>query len=190
LKFPGGTSRIAVMIVLNLGRAAAICMSARKIALSLGWLALALLPGVLRAAPELSLPDLHGVIHHLSDYRGKWVLVNYWATWCPPCLQEMPELEIFYATHKDKDAVVLGVNTETISTEALGRFVDEQSLTYPILRGDEGGQSPFGPIVGLPTSVLVGPQGKAVARQEGPVTAQAIEAFIARHADQTPNSPP
>ncbi len=175
------------MISESLERPAAIPLPAWSKALAL---AVALLPGLLRAGPQISLPDIDGAMHRLSDYRGKWVLVNYWATWCPPCLEELPELEIFHATHQDKDAVVLGVDTEDISIEALRRFVDEQSLTYPILRGDAAGRTPFGLVQGMPTSFLIDPQGNPVARQEGPVTARAIEDFIASHGDQARKTRP
>ena len=61
---------------------------------------------------EYSLPDLDGKMHSLADYRGKWVIVNYWATWCPPCQEEIPDLVNFHDSHKDDDAVVLGINLE------------------------------------------------------------------------------
>ncbi|MEW8429404.1 MAG: TlpA family protein disulfide reductase, partial [gamma proteobacterium symbiont of Ctena orbiculata] len=61
---------------------------------------------------DFELPGLDGKRYRLSDYRGKWVLVNYWATWCPSCREELPELEVFHNNHKDTDAVVLGVAME------------------------------------------------------------------------------
>ncbi|HIE55080.1 MAG TPA: TlpA family protein disulfide reductase, partial [Chromatiaceae bacterium] len=122
--------------------------------------------------------DLEGKVHNLSDYRGKWVLVNYWATWCPPCLEELPDLEVFYHNHKDRDAVVLGVNMEDIDREKLKAFVEEQFLSYPILMVGSRPQFPLGTVPGLPTSFLVSPEGKVVARQLGPVDRERIEAFI------------
>ena len=74
---------------------------------------------------DFELAGLEGKRHKLSDYRGKWVVVNYWATWCPPCLEEMPELEMFHNNHKDKDAIVLGVNLEKIDAALLRGFVAE-----------------------------------------------------------------
>ncbi len=130
---------------------------------------------------DFSLPGLDGQQHRLSDYRGKWVLVNYWATWCPPCREELPELEVFHS-QSDGKAVVLGVNMESIRRERLKAFVDEQFLSYPILlagprpRKDQR----LGPITGLPTSYLVSPRGEVVARQVGPLTADALRGFIER----------
>jgi len=132
------------------------------------------------AAVNFSLPGLDGVQHKLSDYRGKWVVVNYWATWCPPCREEIPELEKFYKEHKGKDAVVLGVNFEDITREQLRAFVREHHMTYPILQAKPAARTPLGSIPGLPTTYLISPTGKRVARQVGPLTAQALNDFISR----------
>ena len=150
----------------------------------LGWMVSGLLwslsaPG--GEAVDFAAPDLEGKIHRLSDYRGQWVLVNYWATWCPPCLEELPELEVFHHNHKDRDAVVLGVNMEDIGREKLKAFVEEQFLSYPILMVGSRPKSLLGRVPGLPTSFLVSPEGKVVARQLGPVDRESIEAFIANH---------
>lgn len=132
-------------------------------------------------AKDFTLRDLDGKPHALSDYRGQWVLVNYWATWCPPCLEELPELEVFHSG-ADGKAVVLGVNMETISEKRLRDFVEQQFLSYPILVASESPDSSqlVGPVDGLPTSYLVTPAGDVVARQVGPITAKAIGAFIER----------
>ena len=127
---------------------------------------------------DFSYPDLQGKTHHLSDYRGKWVLVNYWATWCPPCLEELPELEIFHNNYKDKLAVVLGVNMEGIKADKLKGFVDDQFISYPILLAGDDVSQLLGKVPGLPTSYLVNPQGEIVARQVGPIDAASIEKFI------------
>lgn len=146
------------------------------------WLLLALLlcQGSVLAADtvDFQYSDLQGKIHKLSDYRGKWVLVNYWATWCPPCLEELPELEIFHNNNKDKRAVVLGINMEEIDLAELQDFVEDQFVSYPILKGGENPGEPLGKVPGLPTSFLVTPRGEVVARQVGTVTAKGLETFI------------
>lgn len=145
--------------------------------------ALSLLGAAAHAAgDDFTLPDLAGQSHSLSDYRGKWVLVNYWATWCPPCLEELPELEVFHS-NAEGTAIVLGVNMEDIGDDELRRFVDDQFLSFPILRADARPNPAqlVGPVDGLPTSYLVAPTGEVVARQVGPITAKAINAFIARY---------
>ena len=145
-------------------------------------LAVVLMVTLGRAAAEpvdFTMQDLEGGEVSLSDFRGKWVLVNYWATWCPPCLEELPELESFFNRHKDDKAVVIGVNMEDISLGTLVAFVEEQFLSYPVLRGTSAMSGVLGPVSGLPTSYLVSPSGEVVAQQMGPVTEAAITTFIA-----------
>ena len=133
----------------------------------------------LQAAPvQLSLLDLNGKIHTLDDYKGKWVVVNYWATWCPPCLDEIPELIEFHDKYKDKDAVVLGINHEAVKLDDLKEFVEQYFISYPVLRGQPGSQTPFGTLRGLPTTYLVSPTGEVVARKTGRVSLQDLEDSI------------
>lgn len=133
---------------------------------------------------DFELPGLDGKTYRLSDFRGKWVLVNYWATWCPPCREELPELEIFYNNHKDDDAVVIGVAMESIKQERLQKFVEKQFLSFPILLSEPSARTELGGIPGLPTSFLIDPSGEVVARQVGPVTAEDVEQFIEKHNEQ------
>ncbi len=136
--------------------------------------------GVALAEPvDFELEDINGVKHRLSDYRGKWVVVNYWATWCPPCLAEIPELVDFHEERQDKDAVVLGIDFEDIGIKKLRQFVEEYFINYPILRSSPGPSGELGEIPGLPTTYLISPEGEIVARQVGGVTAQLISDFIA-----------
>jgi thiol-disulfide isomerase/thioredoxin len=127
--------------------------------------------------------DLEGKTHKLSDYQGRWVLVNYWATWCPPCMEELPELEILHSQHSDK-IVVLGVNFEDATPERLRKFTDDLFLSYPIL---PVGLNPMphelvGEIPGLPSSFLVNPKGEVEVRHVGSLTADMVLDFIAAQA--------
>ncbi len=130
------------------------------------------------AAVDLPLKDLDGKESNLSDYRGKWVVVNYWATWCPPCIEEMPELQAFHDEHADSKAVVLGINTEVMDSELIQAFLDDYFITYPNFTNGPVSHTPMGMVPGLPTTFLVSPEGKAEARQVGPVTREMIENFI------------
>jgi len=132
---------------------------------------------------DFMLPDLEGKPVSLSDYRGKWVIVNYWATWCPPCLDEIPELVSLHEDNSDK-LVVLGVDYEEVNNDYLKEFVESQMMTYPVLRMDPIPVTRLGQITGLPTTYIISPQGERMARQEGPVTQEAIEAYIARKEQQ------
>jgi len=128
--------------------------------------------------------DINGKELRLSDYRGKWVLVNYWATWCMPCVKELPELVAFHNKHKEKTAVVLGLNMESIKPEKLRAFVRDKSVTYPIVQVEMTVQTPFGAVFGMPTSFLINPKGEVAAREVGAITAKLIENFILRTEDK------
>ncbi|MGB5301302.1 MAG: TlpA disulfide reductase family protein [Thiogranum sp.] len=129
---------------------------------------------------DYSLPDVNGKKHSLADYKGKWVIVNYWATWCPPCQEEIPDLVEFHERHKDDDAVVIGINFEDIGEEQLSAFVDSFLISYPILRSEPLAETPLGSIPGLPTTFIIAPDGSPVARQVGPVTGKQLDDYIAR----------
>ncbi|MEN8213377.1 MAG: TlpA disulfide reductase family protein [Pseudomonadota bacterium] len=132
---------------------------------------------------DLDLKDLDGKVHKLSDYRGKWVVVNYWATWCPPCRREIPELAKFHEQHKEHDAVVLGVNHEYATLKELQNFKKKYKMNYPVLQATPKTPSIDRAIRGLPTTYLVNPEGKVVAVQSGPIDADMLEGFISRGAD-------
>lgn len=129
---------------------------------------------------DLALTDMNGKSLKLSDYRGKWVVLNYWATWCPPCLEEIPELVLFHENHKDSSAVVIGIDMEMLQPEVLAEFVDDNFITYPIV--PLVAQMPaFDNVENFPTTYLIDPDGIAVIKHVGAVTADAIEAFIASY---------
>jgi len=130
------------------------------------------------AAAEFSATDLVGKEHKLSDYAGKMVVLNYWATWCPPCREELPVLAIFHEEHQDKDAVVLGVASEKTSVEKLSEFVDEQMLDYPVFLMAPAANTPFGLLRGLPTSFIISPDGKQVKTHLGPLTQKQLETYL------------
>lgn len=133
---------------------------------------------------DFTLPDLEGKSVSLSDFRGKWVIVNYWATWCPPCLEEIPELVALHEENSDR-LVVLGVDYEEVNDDYLKEFVDSHFMSYPVVRMDPVPVTSLGPVMGLPTTYIISPRGERMARQEGPVTQEAIEQYIARKEQQT-----
>lgn len=135
-------------------------------------------------AIEMQLKGLDGSIQQLSDFRGNWVVVNYWATWCPPCIEEMPELQAFHDENAGRGAIVIGINSEVVSREKLLEFLDDYFITYPIYTSPPIFESELGSIPGLPTTFLVSPQGTVEARQVGGVTREMIEKFIEKWESQ------
>ena len=126
---------------------------------------------------NFTLEQLGGGEVALSDYRGEWVVVNYWATWCAPCRKEMPELS---ALHEQRsDVTVLGLAYEDVEDNDFMEFLQESPVTYPILMVDVyAPPEPFGAPRVLPTTIILDREGRAVKSYLGPVTREAIERFI------------
>lgn len=128
-------------------------------------------------AVDFTLLDVEGKALQLSSYRGRWVIVNFWATWCAPCLREIPELSWVNEKYNTK-AAVIGINYETINNISLKRFIREHNIDYPVVRIGEQPLTPFEPLIGLPSTFFVNPQGYYVARHTGAVTARDIKKLI------------
>jgi cytochrome c biogenesis protein CcmG/thiol:disulfide interchange protein DsbE len=120
-------------------------------------------------APKTSLPQLEGGGDgSLAQYKGRWVLVNFWASWCEPCKEEAPALEEFQRQHGGPQFTVLGIDTRDLTDD--GReFVREYGLSYPQLRDGDGGAAHDYGTTGVPENFLVDPQGKVQWLLAGPV---------------------
>jgi len=117
--------------------------------------------------PDFSLAGSQGKNVALKDFRGKTVFLNFWATWCEPCREEMPAMEKLYQEYKDQNFVVLAVNVKDRKQEALA-FVRELKLTYPIVFDPNADVATQYGAWGLPTTYLIGPKGEGLARGWGP----------------------
>jgi thiol-disulfide isomerase/thioredoxin len=133
-------------------------------------------------ADDWNLKDTNGVHYKLSEQKGKWVLVNFWAPWCPECLQEIAELNALQKHHKDIQ--VIGVAVMYRKNQEVTEAARAQSISYPVVLGNEDIASDFGEMKGMPTSFLYSPSGNMVGRHDGPLTQNDVEQAIAHQ----PNS--
>ncbi len=125
-------------------------------------------------APDFNLKDLRGKPVKLSQYKGKVVMLNFWATWCPPCVHEMPSLEALYGKHKKQGFVILGISLDDEPEKAVPGFLADfkkdrgVKITYPILVGDERVGDSYGGIRGIPTTFLIDRRGVIAKKFIGP----------------------
>ena len=136
-------------------------------------LALLLCALPLSAADGFSVKDLSGKTHTLAAYKGKWLLVNFWATWCPPCLDEIPDLIALHDGRKDLQ--VIGIAMEYKSAQEIRTFVDDNLMSYPVVLGDDKTLRQFGTADVLPTTYIYDPQGRLVKVHHGLLTRQYVE---------------
>ena len=131
--------------------------------------------GVAHATEAFVLKDMSGAEHRLSQYLGKWVIVNYWATWCPPCLEEVPEFVALYDERRNKDVMVIGVVFDYESIKTVSDYVDDMLMSYPIVLGNDNIVKQIGPADVLPTTYLFNPKGKLVKFKRGLVSRRHLE---------------
>ena len=129
--------------------------------------------------PSLRIATIDGKTFDLAEHRGRWAIVNFWATWCGPCLKEMPELSALDAMREH--IVVVGLAYEDNTVEAMQAFMEEHPVVYPIALVDvydppEDFETPRG----LPVTYIIAPDGKVARKYTGPVTARMIEEDIAK----------
>ncbi|MDQ8039339.1 MAG: TlpA disulfide reductase family protein [Rickettsiella sp.] len=111
---------------------------------------------------------------NFSDYKGKWVVINYWATWCNACMEEVPSLNAFYRAHRNQ-VVMFGVNYEDGPLKNLPQRIQESGVAFPTFAYDPKGRFGVGRIRGLPTTLLIGPDGRLKRMLVGSQTKQDLE---------------
>ena len=129
------------------------------------------------AQPTLHVTTLDGKTFDLAAQRGKWVIVNYWATWCVPCIKEMPDISRFVAAHKN--VVAIGLAYEDSEPADIKAFLAKHPVVYPIAQVTlDQPLKDFDEPRGLPTTYLIGPDGKVAKHIVGPVTEASLEGLI------------
>lgn len=140
-----------------------------------------------KPAPDLTLKNLDGQDVSLAQYKGKVVLVNFWATWCAPCREEIPELIELQRKYEPRGFVVLGVAMDDEGKSVVAPFVQKEKfdvsgtpslMSYPILIGNDAAGEKFGGLLGFPTSVLISRDGKQVKRINGIISYDEIAKAI------------
>ena len=131
------------------------------------------LPGKVRdvepePVPDLTLETLDGASIDLAKQDGRVLLVNFWATWCAPCREEIPDLKALHSDLEEDGLTVIGVALDRKGREVVDPFVDQHEINYPIVVDAEGtAEAELGPIPGLPTTILVAPDGQITKRVVG-----------------------
>ena len=168
---PVAVSALALALVALLGYGLAANEPDRRIDESLA-------RGELEPAPELELPRLDGSGEEsLADYRGRVVVLNYWASWCDPCRRESPLLQRFHERIEPRGGTVLGVDVRDVTTDA-DAFIAEYGLDYPQLRDGEGDTMDEFGIVGLPETFVIDRRGRIAATARGPVDAEFLRSSV------------
>ena len=138
-----------------------------------------------QAAPSFSLVGLDGKLHRLTDYRGKRVVLNFWATWCVPCRLEMPLLQKTHEQLQNNGLVVIGINMAE-DEPAVRQYVGDLGITFPILLDTDRIATIQYKVIGLPTTFFIDTEGVIRASQVGPLTADSLVGYLGRLSDTNP----
>ena len=131
-----------------------------------------------KAAPDFTLTGMNGVSVKLSDYRGKVVLLNFWATWCGPCKAEIPWFVEFEKLYKDRGFAMLGVSMDEDGWQAVQPFIKQRGVNYPVMIGNDHVAQLYGGIDSLPSTFLIDREGRIASMHLGLVSRHDYEAEI------------
>lgn len=122
--------------------------------------------------------DTTGQTILLSQLKGKWIIVNYWADWCESCIHEIPELNQFYQHNSDKNTIFLGVNYDHLSPDQLKQIVNKRHIIYPVLNEDPSDVWQLKDVGVVPATFIINPAGKLVATIAGPTSEKKLCAML------------
>lgn len=145
----------------------------RSIANRVAWVSLVTCLGVSPATFAFDLADTQGTRHRLEDSKGHWVVLNFWATWCVPCIQEIPAIADFH--HRHPEVVVLGVAVDVQDPAMVKRFARKAGLDYPLVLSNDAVEKQLGTPEALPTTRIYDPSGKVVYDKPGRVDLKFLE---------------
>lgn len=128
-------------------------------------------------APNFTLTDLNGKKVSLEDFRGKNVYLNFWATWCPPCRNEMPEIEKVYQQYKDKDFVVLAVDLGE-DKDTVKKFIEQNKYNFNVLLDSDQTVAQQYNISAIPVSYFIDKQGNVVSKRVGALSEQEMQSYV------------
>lgn len=129
-------------------------------------------------APDFTLPTIYGDSLSLSDYKGKAIILDFWATWCPPCVQEIPDFIELYNKYKDKGLVIIGVSLDRGSVSDVKSFCEDIGIDYPIVMGNDRVSQKYGGIRGIPTTFIIDRDGMIVNKFVGYRPPEVFEAEV------------
>ncbi len=130
-------------------------------------------------APRFSLRNLKGNLEGLDDHSGKVIVINFWATWCVPCVREMPSFESLYRRFRSKGLTILAVSLDKGDSKKVQEFVDKHRLSFPILLDTNGVAEKLYPSFTIPFTYVVDKLGRVVARVDGAKNWESPETFLA-----------
>ena len=110
-------------------------------------------------APDFTLPDLEGNSLTLSDFKGRVIILNFWATWCPPCRREIPDFVELYEKYKDEGLLIIGVNLDRGDSRSVKQFSKEYKINYPIVLGNVNVTQDYGGVRAIPTTFVIDRKG-------------------------------
>ncbi len=141
-------------------------------------------PGFIRvpmprvAAPAWSLTNIHGQRLDSAAFTGRVVILNFWATFCPPCLREIPDLAAFHLAHSNQPVAVLGLSLDSSPPDSVRAFVEKQRIPYPVAIADAATAEAFGNVGQIPTTFIIAPDGTFAARYLGALTREELERIL------------
>lgn len=136
--------------------------------------ALALSVGAYAAKSDKVFNDTQSHQVQLTKLKDKWIVVNYWASWCPTCMQEVPELNRFHEHNQNRNIIMLGVNYDHLPTDSLRQAVREANVSFPVLTEDPAEAWKLHGVVVLPTTFIINPEGKVVKKIIGTNTERSL----------------